>query len=320
MVEVLGLIPSHLHCPGEWLNWADERGLPWLVRKQEATGGGKRAWHLTGEERAAGLKACDDAIEALEAMARMVPAGGDIIPPEKIVSPIGLRILRDEPRRFSALRLQTRRAVFVEVREALEQSQPRKPRDVNLDDLFAQILARPHDEEVRLVFADAIGASDSEYAEFIVTQIATRRRQATGVERDRLDVLHKQFGDLWANGVQHHASRWTFRSGFVEHVELTATTFLKDAAVLFQRAPIRHVTLVIDDLKAATDALRLPQCQQLAILALVGTSLPTHPPPLPRLQVLDLRGVEGARRDVRWSAPNLKHVLTGRDVLDLSAF
>jgi uncharacterized protein (TIGR02996 family) len=315
------------------LNWADERGLPWLVRKQEATGGGKRAWHLTAEERAAGLQACDDAIEALEAMARLVPAGADMLPEEKIVSGIGRAILRDEPRRFSALRLQTRRMVFVEVREALLAAQPRKPRDLNLDDLFAQILARPHDEEVRLVFADAIGATDTEYAEFIVTQIEVRRRkragqEPTGVQRDRLDVLHKQYGDLWANGVQHHASRWTFRSGFVEHVELPVSTFVKDAAVLFQRAPIRHVTLVLDDPRAFFEAVKLPQFQQLAIVALVGdpiapvrgSTIFLQHPPLPNLQVLDLRGVQGASRKVALPAPKLRHVLIDRDVLELSVF
>jgi uncharacterized protein (TIGR02996 family) len=294
--------------------------LPWLVREQEATKNGQRTWHLDAAEREEGLRACDDAIEALEAIARLLPRGADMVPPDKITSAVGAAILRAEPRRFSALRLQTRRAVFVKVRESLERAQPRKPRDRNLDDLFAQILARPHDEDVRLVFADAIGASDPEYAEFVVTQIEARRlrragQQPTGVQRDRQAVLLEQYGDLWANGVHHHASRWAFRSGFVEHVELTTGALVKEAATLFQRAPIRHVTLVDDASGALPAALGVPQLEQLAVLSLVSErSLVLSGLPLPGLKVLDLRRVPGATRAVvKLSAPNLQHVVLAGD-------
>lgn len=320
------MIPAALRCPGEWLHWADERGLPWLMRQTEATAHGKRAWHLTDAEREEGLRACDDAIEALEALARLVPAGLDTIPEEQITSPIGRHILGTEPRRFSSIRLGTRRQVFVQVREALLASVPRKTRDANLDDLWAQILSRPHDEEVRLVFADAIGASDPEYAEFIVTQVDARRmkraeQQPTGMMRDRMAVLLAKYGDLWSNGLQHHASNFIFRSGFVEHVALSTDAFVRDAAALFARAPIRHVTFT-DVTRSFFEAVMLPQFQQLAIVAFASAAMPLEArgatlflqrPPLPNLKVIDLRAVLNATRTVRLPAPNLQHVLIAGD-------
>ncbi|MBL8912545.1 MAG: hypothetical protein JNM17_17765 [Archangium sp.] len=328
------MIPAALRCPGEWLHWSDERGLPWLMRQTEATGHGKREWHLTEAERAEGLQACDDAIEALEALARLLPPNADIIPEDSITSPIGQLIFRNEPRRFSRIRLGTRRQVFVQVKEALLASVPRKTRDLNLDDLFAQILARPHDEEVRLVFADAIGASDPEYAEFVVTQIDARRmkragQQPTGVMRDRMDVLLKKYGDLWSNGLQHHASNFTFRSGFVEHVALSTDVFVRDAATIFARAPIRHVTFT-EVSRSFFNAVTLPQFQQLAIIAFHAEAMPAEArgstiflqhPQLPNLKVVDLRGVPNATRNVRMPAPNLKHVLIkGDEAPDLDVF
>ena len=309
------MLPLHLQCPGQLLAYSDERGLPWLVQQGEQTANGKRPWFMSSEERARALSDVDDAIEALEALARMVPPGGDVIPPEKITSGIGREILAREPRRFSGIRLGSRRQVFVHVRDAILAAQPRRTRDANLDELFAQVLARPDDDAPRLVFADAIGATDPECGEFILAQIAIRQARRAGRTPDpKMEVLaatHLQkFGDVWANGVQKRVDAWNFRGGFVEHVELSARAFAAHAKALFAVAPLRQLTLTYaEDLSAA---FAQPGMQQLVALTLKGPASLVGLPPLNRLEVLDLRASEGARAPAtKW--PRLRAVLLPGD-------
>lgn len=318
------MLPLHLaQCPGLLLAYADERGLPWLVQQGEQTANGKRPWLLSSEERARGLSDVDDAIEALEALARMVPADGDVIPPERITSAVGREILAREPRRFSGIRLGSRRQVFVHVREALLAAQPRRIRDANLDELFAQVLARPDDDAPRLVFADAIGATDQECGEFILAQVASRQARREGRTPDpQLEALAaehlKKFGDLWANGLPTLVDAWHFRGGFVEHVELSATEFARRAKELFAVAPLRHLTLTgaAGGLEAA---FAQPGVQQLVALTLKGPASLAGLPPLNRLEVLDLRQAEGARAPAtKW--PRLHTVLLpGSAAMDVDA-
>lgn len=307
------MLPLHLQCPGQLLAFSDERGLPWLVEQGEQTAHGKRPWFMSSEDKARALHDVDDAIEALEALARMVPPNADVIPPEKITSTIGREILAREPRRFSGIRLGSRRQVFVHVREALLAAQPKRIRDANLDQLFAQVLERPDDDAPRLVFADAIGATDPECAEFILAQVAVRQARRAGRAPDqKLEALaqaHLQkFGDVWANGIPKLAGAWHFRGGFVEHVELSARDFVKHAKEIFAVAPLRQLTLTdADDLAAA---FAQPGMQQLVALALKGPSSLVGLPPLTRLELLDLREAEGARAP-KW--PRLRIVLLPGD-------
>jgi uncharacterized protein (TIGR02996 family) len=211
----------------------------------------------------------------------------------------------------------------VHVRDALLAAQPARIRDPNLDELFAQVLARPDDDAPRLVFADAIGATDAECGEFILLQVAARQARRAGRTPDpKLEaqaVLHlKNFGDVWANGVPSLADAWHFRGGFVEHVELSAKRFITNAQQLFQVAPIRQLTLteVEHDLKVA---LAVPGAQQLVALTLKGPASLVGAPPLNRLEVLDLRETEGAREPAtKW--PRLRSVLMpGSGATDFSS-
>lgn len=310
------MLPSHLTCPGQWLDWSDQRGLPWLVRQQEATGNGARPWLISDDDREQGLLACADAIEALDAIAALLPEGADVLPPARITSWVGQQIMQSEPRRFSRIRLGTRKAVFEGVRKALVAAQQKRERDVNLDQLFANILAKPHDDDARLVFADALGATDADAAEFIVTQIERRRVLRAGGSEDparlaREADLLTRYGHLWSNGIGHHASRYEFRGGFVECIELDASTLVRDAALIFARAPIRH--LILTGRERVIDALRLPQLEHLVALELLTwdafDALGEGPP---SLRVLDLRRLPSARRAPERLPRTVQVVLPGQ--------
>lgn len=309
------MLPSHLQCPGQLLAYSDERGLPWLVEQGAQTGHGKRPWFISSEDKARGLKEVDDAIEALEALARLVPADADVVPPASITSAVGRQILANEPRRFSRIRLGSRREVFVQVRTALLAAQPKRQRDQNLDALFAQVLARPDDDPPRLVFADAIGATDPECGEFILAEVTIRQARRAGRAADpslvTLAASHlRRFADVWANGLPKRADAWSFRGGFVEHVELSATQFAAEAPKLFALAPLRHVTLTGLE-HGLGSALAQPGMQQLVALTLKGAgdlAALESCRPLARLEVLDLREVVDARAPgVKW--PRLRSVL-----------
>lgn len=316
------MLPSHLTCPGQWLDWSDQRGLPWLVRQQEATGNGARPWLITDDDREQGLLACADAIEALDAIAALLPEGADILPPALITSWVGQQILQSEPRRFSRIRLGSRKAVFVQVRAALEGAQPARERDGNLDQLFAAILANPHDDDARLVFADALGATDADAAEFIVTQVERRRVQRASSPLDparfhREQALLKQYGQLWSNGIGHHASAYEFRGGFVECIEIDAAVLVRDAELIFARAPIRHLILTGRD--RAQEALRLPHLRHLVALELrTWEGFEAFKSPLPSLRVLDLRRLADPRRVPDGVPSSVRVLFPGQPAPDLA--
>ncbi|MFO0596531.1 MAG: TIGR02996 domain-containing protein [Myxococcaceae bacterium] len=309
------MLPKGLSCPGEWLDWADSRALGWLVRHQEGTAHGKRTWHLPPDERDEGLAACADALRAMDVLAQMVPPGGDGVPLERITSAVGRKIAETEPTRFSALRIQTRRKVFEQIRDALLASQPVTTRDPNLDQLFSAVLARPTDDDPRLVFADAIGATDPECAEFILAQIEQRRLERLGQKPspERADLIRAhllRFADVWSNGLSSEVDAFHFSGGFVERIELSAAQLAARAEIVFARAPIRHVVLTQVE-SSLPEALARPELQRIEVLELRGkggTMALALAAPLANLRVLDLRGVKsGIAPKLAW--PRLEQLL-----------
>lgn len=309
------MLPSHLQCPGQLLAFADDRGLPWLAHHQEQTAGGRRPWVLSARDRARAESDLRDVLDALESIARQLPEGTEELPSEQITSAEGRRILASEPRRFSRIRLGSRRQVFVDLFEALKASVPPRAaeRDPSLDGLFSQLLANPDADEPRRVFADAISATDPEYGEFITLQlelrVRARRREPREPAFEQLVARHlAQYGDRWSNGIAALVSRYEFRGGFVEFVELPARDFPGRAHELFAVAPIRHVRLtkVEDGLARALEHRLL---QGVRVLSLTGgrTDLSVLREPLESVRVLDLSEALGVPPPLSW--PSLERVI-----------
>lgn len=308
------MLPSHLQCPGQLLSFADDRGLPWLVHHQEQTAGGRRPWVLSARDRARAESDLRDVLDALESLARQLPDGAEVLPSERITSAEGRRILASEPRRFSRIRLGSRKQVFVDLFEALKAAIPPRAadRDRSLDGLFAQLLAHPDDDEPRLVFADAISATDPEYGEFITLQVQLRARARRGepipTEHEKLVAAHlSQYGDRWSNGLASLVPRYEFRGGFVEFVDLPAKDYPARADEIFSVAPIRHLRLTLID-EGLEAALAHPTMQRVQVLSLAGSgSLDALHAPLESVRVLDLSMARGALPRLPW--PRLEQVL-----------
>lgn len=311
------MLPAHLQCPGQLLAFADERGLPWLVHHQEQTNSGRRPWVLSEDDRAKASRDLNDTIEALEALARQLPDDAEVLPPERITSAEGRRILATEPRRFSRIRLGSRRQIFVDLRVALEASVvPRAAeRDGNLDGLFRQILEHPDDDAPRLVFADAISSTDPEYGEFITVQIQLRERARKGLPIEptwsRLVAQRlEQYGDRWASGVASLVTAWEFRGGFVEYVELPAAQFASRAEAIFSVSPLRHLSLT--SAGGGLDvALAHPLMQRVRVLSLDANADHTvlrEAKPLEHVRIIELRGRPPNGPSLRW--PKLEAVLS----------
>ncbi len=115
------------------------------------------------------------------------------------------------------------------------------------DALLAAVLAEPHDDTPRLVYADWLDEhGQPERAEFIRVQVELARNPTLALQ-SREVALFFLHGDRWLaplkapgrplDGESHGA----FRRGFVEVVWMTAARFLDRAAALFASAPVREL-------------------------------------------------------------------------------
>nr|HEX4315124.1 TIGR02996 domain-containing protein [Kofleriaceae bacterium] len=107
--------------------------------------------------------------------------------------------------------------------------------------LVDAIRAAPDDDEPRLVYADAIAASDPERGELIALQCAIERggmpRDAAVAARRRVDDLLATHGARWAplDGV---VVRWTWARGFVDHATVRGDVLPVGASQLARYAPV----------------------------------------------------------------------------------
>jgi uncharacterized protein (TIGR02996 family) len=154
-----------------------------------------------------------------------------------------------------------------------------------------EILTHPDDDGPRLVYADwldeqaegvgghtppPIPPPKRARAEFIRVQIALARlapadpRRHALAERERL-LLAAYRGD-WERPLARLASRFVFRRGFVEEVNVEARRFLARAGELFRQTPLRHVRLldVGGSLTAVADH---PHLARLAELTIYGNHI-----------------------------------------------
>ncbi len=135
-----------------------------------------------------------------------------------------------------------------------------------LTDLLGAILADPHSDELRLVFADFLEETgEDDRAEFIRVQCslatwdrADAKRQYA--DRDWAAILRRRERELLANlwpslwQTLWPAASWyivipagpprpaaVFRRGFVEHIALTLADFETHAEAIFRAAPVTSV-------------------------------------------------------------------------------
>ena len=114
--------------------------------------------------------------------------------------------------------------------------------------LLDAIRARPEDDDLRLVYADALEeAGDVEQAEFIRTGISIAQDRATPAEKARATELESLHGERFVGPVvAEHAEGWSFRRGLVDTIRSVPPCTLADHAdEILGWAPIH--TLVLGD-------------------------------------------------------------------------
>jgi uncharacterized protein (TIGR02996 family) len=146
------------------------------------------------------------------------------------------------------------------------------------DDAFLQaILEQPDDDAPRLVYADWLDEhGDAGRAEFIRVQIELARGAANARTRDRLAKRERRLllehESRWAAPLHGLVRRAHFVRGFPQRVTLPAEWFLKRAADLFRRVPVRHLILteVGDHLSRLAESRHLGRAPTLEFRTLAG--------------------------------------------------
>jgi uncharacterized protein (TIGR02996 family) len=134
--------------------------------------------------------------------------------------------------------------------------------------LYADVLARPGDDQPREAIADWLDSRNLDRARHLRHQLTyahLERRSLVeqisdshSMNPERLSFDEEQaLEERWSGPVKSLGwiKEWDFVRGFVGHVSLDPPSFLEHAAELFARFPIRHVSLdgaaaVIDELAA----------------------------------------------------------------------
>lgn len=136
--------------------------------------------------------------------------------------------------------------------------------------LFQEILANPHDRELRLVFADWLEEQGDPRGELVrlQCQLENMTRSETGYSRLRaragkLERQHGGFGDLKKVAI----AKTELRGGFAERVELTPARWIKHAAEIIRTTPLRDLRLKGKSAKFAQIA-EIPELSQLKALEL----------------------------------------------------
>ena len=167
--------------------------------------------------------------------------------------------------------------------------------------LFQEILANPHDRELRLVFADWLEEQGDPRGELvrIQCQLENMTRSETGYSRLRgkagkLEREHGGFGGLQSVAI----AKTELRGGFVERVELTPARWIKHAGEIIRTTPLRDLRLKGKSAKFAQIA-EMPELVQLTALELrqpkideAGLAALAKSPHLAKLESLGLHGTE----------------------------
>ncbi len=105
-----------------------------------------------------------------------------------------------------------------------------------IDDILAECVRRPDDDELRLVWADAIGGERGELVALQCGRDAASPAELAARNRRERELL-EEHGLRWS-GLEGLARRVQFRRGFVDAIEVDADTWLADADRIIERAPL----------------------------------------------------------------------------------
>ncbi len=114
------------------------------------------------------------------------------------------------------------------------------------DALLAAIIENPEENTPRLMFADWLqengGAAQGEFIRLQVEAVQAEpfSPQAREHEAAAQKLLDRHV-NVWTDHISEHVNGQRFARGFVEHVDVNAATFARDAAKLFAAEPIRSV-------------------------------------------------------------------------------
>lgn len=144
------------------------------------------------------------------------------------------------------------------------------------DSFLAEIFANADDDAPRLVYADWLAEHGDPRGEFIHLQIqrAALKHGSSQVRRLRkreLELLRENEDD-WVGPFADLAERYEFRRGFVSHVKLGLSRFLKCVDELFQHAPIDSLILRLGASRTR-QFFEVPQLRKLRSLVLKKSRL-----------------------------------------------
>lgn len=113
-------------------------------------------------------------------------------------------------------------------------------------ELYAAIVANPREDTPRFAYADWLDENgDPERARFIRLQYEIEKLPPIGLKVSKAkkeeEALLKKYGDAWAGKAGRLVTQHRFRRGFVESVDVLASSFLENGERLFAFAPIREV-------------------------------------------------------------------------------
>lgn len=117
---------------------------------------------------------------------------------------------------------------------------------MNEAQLFAEIVARPHELAARSAFADLVGGDRAAFIHAQLASSAALRATPPGFDDDAVltaeDLLLDHEAE-WAHGVDSMVTSFRYLRGFVEVATVDAAWFTENWQALFERAPIRHLVV-----------------------------------------------------------------------------
>ena len=160
------------------------------------------------------------------------------------------------------------------------------PPDANRDSLLAAVLAQPHDDAPRRVYADWLLDQGDVRGEFILIQCALAQLDAADPRaaelREREAALLKKHKKTWVGRfkgarieygveggqqwVKGNPTHWTFARGFVDTVKMSMDDFSSNAETLLTCEPVRVVNLTGGDLPRFLE--HCPQLERVTTLGL----------------------------------------------------
>jgi uncharacterized protein (TIGR02996 family) len=105
------------------------------------------------------------------------------------------------------------------------------------------ILAAPEDDAARRVLADELTDRGDPRGEFI--QVQLELESASSPRREELEkrvkTLRRKHEQAWLEPIRRHIQKWTWRRGFLDHVEMLEYMWLKGGAAVLDAHPVRSV-------------------------------------------------------------------------------